>query len=54
MFQALEPFGKEVVMDEPNKDSMTAVSKKFSCYKKYQHKETLKNLCIPGMTVEEF
>jgi hypothetical protein len=54
MFQALEPFRKDVVVDEPNKDSTTAVKKFFSCYKKYQHKEPLKDLGVPGMTVEEF
>jgi hypothetical protein len=37
MFKALEPFRKEVVVDEPSKDNATAMSKKFSCYKKYQH-----------------
>jgi hypothetical protein len=54
MFKALEPFNKEVMVDEPSKDTMTVVSKKFSCHKKYQHKEPLKDLGIPGMTVEEF
>jgi hypothetical protein len=54
MFQALEPFKKEVVVDEPNKDMVTAVSKFFSCHKKYQHQEPLKYLSIPGTTVEEF
>jgi hypothetical protein len=54
MFQAFEPFRKEVVVDEPNKDSTTTVSKKFSCYKKYQHKEALKKLGTLGMPVEEF
>jgi hypothetical protein len=54
MFQALEPFRMEVVVDEPSKDSTIVVSKKFSCYKKYQHKEPLKDLDILGMTVEEF
>jgi hypothetical protein len=34
MFQALEPFRMEVVVDEPSKDSTTVVSKFFSCYKK--------------------
>jgi hypothetical protein len=33
----LEPFRKEVVVDEPNKDNATAVSKFFSCHKKYQY-----------------
>jgi hypothetical protein len=54
MFQTLEPFKKEVVVDESSKDSMTAVSNFFSCYQKYQHKEPLKDLGIPGMTVDEF
>jgi hypothetical protein len=54
IFQALEPFRKEVVVHEPNKNSATAVSKNFSCYEKYQYKEPLKDLGIPGMTVEEF
>jgi hypothetical protein len=54
MFQALEPFIKEVVVDEPIKDSATAMSYFFSCYKKYQHKEPLKDLGIPSMTIEEF
>jgi hypothetical protein len=39
MFQALEPFRKEVVVDGPNKDYATVVKNFFSCYKKYQHKE---------------
>jgi hypothetical protein len=42
------------VADEPSKDMTTGVSKLFSCHKKYQHKETLKDLSISGMTVEEF
>jgi hypothetical protein len=54
MFQALEPFRKEVVVDEPNKDTVTAMSKFFSCHKKYQHNEPLKDLGILGMTVEKF
>jgi hypothetical protein len=54
MFQALETFRKEVVADEPIKDDATVVSKFFSCYDKYQHKEPLKDLDIPGMTVQEF
>jgi hypothetical protein len=33
----LEPFRKEVVVDEPNKDNAIAVSKFFSCHKKYQY-----------------
>jgi hypothetical protein len=54
MFQALEPFRKEVVVDEPNKDMATVVSKFFSSHKKYQHKEPLKDVGIPDMIVEEF
>jgi hypothetical protein len=54
MFQALEPIIKELVVDEPGKDMVTAVSKFFSCHKKYQHKEPFKDLGISGMTVEEF
>jgi hypothetical protein len=54
MFQALESFRKEVVVDEPSKDMATAVLKFFSCHKKYQHQEALKDLGIPSMTVEEF
>jgi hypothetical protein len=54
MFQALEPFRKEVVVGEPNKDSTTVVTNFFSCYKKYQHKEPLKDIGVPGMTIEEF
>jgi hypothetical protein len=42
------------VLDEPSKDDATAVSKNFSSCQKYLHKETLKDLGIPGMTVEEF
>jgi hypothetical protein len=53
MFQALEPFRKEVVVDEPRKDMVTTVSKFFSCHKKYQHQEPLRDLGIPGTTVEE-
>jgi hypothetical protein len=29
MFKALEPFNKEVMVDEPSKDTMTVVSKKL-------------------------
>jgi hypothetical protein len=54
MFQALEPFKKEVVVDEPKKDSVTTVLKFFSCHEKYKHKEPLKDLGILGMTIEEF
>jgi hypothetical protein len=54
MFKALEPFRKEVVVDEPSMDNATAVLKFFSCHKKYQHQEPLKDLGIPGMTIEEF
>jgi hypothetical protein len=54
MFKALEPFRKEIVVDEPSKDNVTAVLKFFSCHKKYQHQEPLKDLGIPSMTVEEF
>jgi hypothetical protein len=39
MFQALELFRKEVVVDEPSKDMATAVLKFFCCRKKYQHQE---------------
>jgi hypothetical protein len=53
MFQALEPFRKEVVVDEPRKDMVTTVSKIFSCHKKYQHQEPLRDLGIPGTTVKE-
>jgi hypothetical protein len=42
------------VVDELSNDFVTAVSKNFSCNKKYQHKEPLKDLGIPGMTIEEF
>jgi hypothetical protein len=44
----------EVVVDEPSKDTVNAVSKFFSCHKKHQHKEPLKDLGIPSMIVEEF
>jgi hypothetical protein len=54
MFKAPKPFRKEVVVDEPSKDNAIAVLKFFSCHKKYQHQEPLKDLGIPGMTVEEF
>jgi hypothetical protein len=54
MFKVLEPFRKEVVVDEPSKDNATAMLKFLSCHKKYQHQEPLKDLGIPGMTVEEF
>jgi hypothetical protein len=54
MFQDLEPFRKEEVVDEPSKDMATALSKIFSCQEKYQYQESLKDLGIPGMTVEEF
>jgi hypothetical protein len=33
MFKALEPFRKEVAVDEPNKDTVTVVSKFFNCHK---------------------
>jgi hypothetical protein len=51
MFIGLEPLRKEVVVDEPSKDNVIVVLKFFSCHKKYQHQEPLKDL---GMTVEEF
>jgi hypothetical protein len=54
MFKALEPFRKEVVLDEPTKDNAIVVLKFFSCHKKYQHQAPLKDLGIPGMTIEEF
>jgi hypothetical protein len=54
MFKVLEPFRKEVVVDEPSKDNAIAMLKFLSCHKKYQHQEPLKDLGIPGMTVEEF
>jgi hypothetical protein len=54
MFQALEPFRKVVVVEEPSKDSVIVVKNFFSCYKKYHHKEPLKDQGVPGMTVEEF
>jgi hypothetical protein len=54
MFKALEPFRKKVVVDEPSKDTTIVVLKFFNSHKKYQHKEPLKGLGIPGMTVEEF
>jgi hypothetical protein len=37
MFTALEPFRKEVVVDEPSKDNTITVLNFFSCHKKYQH-----------------
>jgi hypothetical protein len=54
MFKVLEPFRKDIVVDEPSKDNTIAVLKFFSCHKKYQYQEPLKDLGIPGMTVEEF
>jgi hypothetical protein len=54
MFIGLEPFRKEVVVDEPSKDNATVVLKFFSCHKKYQHQEPLKDLGVSSMTVEEF
>jgi hypothetical protein len=54
MFKSLEPFRKEVVVDEPSKDNAIAVLNFLSCHKKYQHQEPLKNLGIPSMTLEEF
>jgi hypothetical protein len=54
MVKSLEPFRKEVVVDEPSKDGTTAMSKFFNCHKKYQHMEPLKHLVIPCMTIEEF
>jgi hypothetical protein len=54
MFHALEPFNKDVVVDETNKDSATALKTFFGCLQKYQHNEPLKDLGFLGMTVEEF
>jgi hypothetical protein len=54
MFKALEPLRTEVVVDEPGKDNATIVRKFFSCHKKYQHQEPMKDLGISGMTIEEF
>jgi hypothetical protein len=42
------------VVDEHGKDNVTVVLKFFSCHKKYQHQEPLKDLGILGMTIEEF
>jgi hypothetical protein len=42
------------VVDELSKDNATVVLKFFSCHKKYQHQEPLKDLGILNMTVEEF
>jgi hypothetical protein len=41
MFQALEPFRKEVVVDGPNKDYSTVVKNFFSCYKKISTQGTI-------------
>jgi hypothetical protein len=46
MLKAIEPFRKEVVVNEPSKDTATAMSNFFSCHKKYQHKEPLKDLGV--------
>jgi hypothetical protein len=55
MFQSLELFkNEEVVVDEPNKDMATVVSNFFNYHKKYRYNEPLKDLGIPGMTIEEF
>jgi hypothetical protein len=54
MFKALETFRNEVLVDEPSKDSATAMSNFFKCHEKYQHKEPFKDLGILDMTVEEF
>jgi hypothetical protein len=37
IFQALKLFSKDIVVDEPNKDTTTAVKKFFGCLQKYQH-----------------
>jgi hypothetical protein len=37
MFKALEPFRKEIAVDELSKDNATVVLKFFSYHKKYQH-----------------
>jgi hypothetical protein len=42
------------VVDEPSKDSVTAVKKFFGCLQKYQHKESLKDVGVSGRNVEEF
>jgi hypothetical protein len=52
MFKALEPFRKEVAVDEPSKDNAITMLNFCSCHKKYQHQEPLKYLGIPSMTVE--
>jgi hypothetical protein len=54
MFKALDPFRKEVVVDELSKDNATVVLKFFSCHKKYQPQKPLKDLGIPSMTIGEF
>jgi hypothetical protein len=41
------------VVDKLSKDNATIVLNFFSCHKKYQHQEPLKDLGIPGMTLEE-
>jgi hypothetical protein len=54
MFQSLEPFNKDIVVDEPSKDSTTIMKKFFGYLQKYQHKEPLNDLGVLGTTVEEF
>jgi hypothetical protein len=54
MFQTLEQFRKDVVVDESSKDSVTTMNIFFSFCQKYQHKEPLNDLGVLGTTVEEF
>jgi hypothetical protein len=42
------------MVDEPSKDSATAVKNFFGCLQNYQHNEPLMDLGVPGRTVEEF
>jgi hypothetical protein len=42
-----------MVVDEAAKDMATTVLIFFSCHKKYQHQEPLKDLGIPDVTVDE-
>jgi hypothetical protein len=54
MFKSLKPFRKEVAVDEPGKDNTIVVLKFFISHQKYQHQESLQDLGIPSMIIDQF
>jgi hypothetical protein len=44
----------DINMNEPSIDILTIVGNFFSNLQKYQHKEPLQDLSVPGLTIKEF